>query len=555
MTALNAHTALSVLLACSAKVTILLALAWVATYALRKRSAALRHQLWAIAVLGSLALPLLTIFLPAWHSTTLAAAAQHWQSSAFTTERLPSTSPATMIDATQNSPRLEQSVWLTLLLWTAGLVLLLIRLFAGLARLAWTSAHAEPFFDTSWMRDVSKLSVSLNVVRPVRLLRSADPAAMPVTWGLLHPRIILPAGAESWPEERRRIVLAHELAHISRHDWLLQITAEICRAVYWFHPLVWVAAGRLRQESERACDDSVLSSGVDPSRYADQLLVIARSLKNSLPAWSAALAFARPSNLERRFIAMLNPAANHQRLSSRAKLLSAIAAAVLLLPFAALRLPAQNLSGPFGGAIYDPSGAAVPNATIIMTNRQADTVDMTVSDARGNFQFKALPAGTYEMKVTKPGFQEYRSSPIVLEPARELSQNVTLELGGVTEAVDVQADNDHPTRVPSSADEASNTPRLRIGGNVEATELISKVQPIYPQAAKAAGAQGTVILHAVLGLDGRPLSIRVMNSHIDPDLARAAVEAVSKWRYTPTLLNGEPVEIDTTVMVNFTLAR
>jgi len=556
MTALTSHTALSLLIACSVKVTILLALAWVATSALRRRSAALRHQLWAIAILGALALPLLTAFLPAWHSTTLADAARHWQPSLFTTERTrASIAPATIIDATRNPRRLDQFLSLTLSLWAAGAALLFVRLFAGLARLMWTSTRAEPFFDKSWMYDVSKVSASLNIACPVRLLQSADPAAMPLTWGFLHPRIILPARAEDWSQERRRIVLAHELAHVSRHDWLLQIAAEIARALYWFHPLVWIAARLLRQESERACDDSVLRSGVEPSLYADHLLDIARSFKNSFPAWSAALAFARPSNLERRFIAMLNPAANRQRVSSPVKLLTVIAAAVLLLPFAALRLPAQNFSGAFAGTIYDPSSAAVPNATIIMTNRQANTVDMTVSDARGNFQFKALPAGVYEMKVTKPGFQEYRASPIVLEAARELSQNVTLNLGGITETVDVQADNTPASRVPPSPDESSNKPRLRIGGTVEATKLITKVQPIYPQSAKAAGAQGTVILHAIVGLDGRPLSLRVMNSQIDPDLSRAAVEAVSKWRYTPTLLNGEPVEIDTTVMVNFTLAQ
>jgi TonB family protein len=73
--------------------------------------------------------------------------------------------------------------------------------------------------------------------------------------------------------------------------------------------------------------------------------------------------------------------------------------------------------------------------------------------------------------------------------------------------------------------------------------------------AKAAGAQGIVILHAIIGMNGSPLSLRVMNTEIDPELARAAVEAVSKWRYSSTLLNGEPIEVDTTIKVNFTCCR
>ena len=74
-----------------------------------------------------------------------------------------------------------------------------------------------------------------------------------------------------------------------------------------------------------------------------------------------------------------------------------------------------------------------------------------------------------------------------------------------------------------------------------------------PAVAKAAGVEGTVILHAIIGMEGNPLSLRVVNTQVDPELARAAVEAVSKWRYSPTLLNGDPIEVDTTVMVNFKL--
>ena len=96
--------------------------------------------------------------------------------------------------------------------------------------------------------------------------------------------------------------------------------------------------------------------------------------------------------------------------------------------------------------------------------------------------------------------------------------------------------------------------RIRLGGNVQAAKIITKVQPIYPESARAGGAQGSVLLHAVVSKDGRPLSLQVLNSQVNPDLARAAVEAVSQWRYQPTLLNGEPVEIDTTIQVKFSLA-
>ena len=67
-------------------------------------------------------------------------------------------------------------------------------------------------------------------------------------------------------------------------------------------------------------------------------------------------------------------------------------------------------------------------------------------------------------------------------------------------------------------------------GEVQASKLIHKMMPVYPASAKAAGVQGTVILHAVVGMDGRPLSLRAVNDDIDRELARAAIEAVSQWR-------------------------
>jgi TonB family protein len=375
---------------------------------------------------------------------------------------------------------------------------------------------------------------------------------MPLTWGFLRPLVILPSAAADWQEDRRRIVLSHELAHIARNDWFLQVCAELARAVYWFHPLVWMAAERLRQESELACDDSVLNSGIQPSEYASQLLELARSLQHSGRAWSSALAIARRSNLERRFAAMFNPSVNRHGLSLKFRWLTALFAFCLLLPLAVLRLPAQNVSAKFSGTIRDVSGASVPNATIIMTNKKANIdVEMTTSDVAGNFVFKALPAGEYDLKVLKRGFEEYKAPQVVLEPGREASRNVRLEIAAVMDEVDVVAEG---TAKPLASSGTSGKPaRLRVGGDVEAAKRLNLVTPVYPQAAKAAGIQGTVILHAIIGMDGTPLSLRVMNGEIDPELTRSAVEAVSKWRYRPTLLNGEPIEVDTTIMVNFTL--
>jgi TonB family protein len=547
----NSQLSLTFLIACSAKTTILITFAWITASATRRRSAAFRHLVWSVGILGSLTLPLLTLLLPTWDSVTLGNAAGLWGPAHATAANTSSQKLASMtVDAGAASPVSGKLASLILLVWAAGFIFVAMRLVGGLARLAWVSAHSKPLFEDDWMGVVLEISKRFKIARPVRVLQCGNQIAMPVTWGIFRPLIILPAVASEWPESCRRIVISHELAHIARGDWFLQICAELARAFYWFHPFVWIAAGRLRQEGECACDDSVLNSGIEPSDYANQLLDLVRTLENSNRAWVAALALVRPSHLERRFAAILNPSINRSRLSPRARLLTAFLALCFLLPLAALQLSAQSLSGKFTGTIYDPSGAAVPNATIIMANHKAKTSEMTTSDADGNFNFTELPAGEYEMKVLKPGFAEYKVPKVALDPGRESSHSMTLKVGAITEEVDVLAEG---TVKGLPAGTAENPRRIRLGGDIQAAKLLNKVQPVYPAAAKAAGVEGTVILHAIIGMEGNPLSLRVVNTQVDPELARAAVEAVSKWRFSPTLLNGDPIEVDTTIMVNFKL--
>jgi len=550
----NSEPALTFLIACCAKATILLACAWITVIALRQRSSALRHHVWAAAILASLALPFLALLLPGWRSATLGSAATLWSPAH---EDAASSSsyaiPSAFVDAVAASPAFNKLAIAALIVWAFGFSLVLVRLVAGLARLAWISAHAKPIFDEDWMRTVSEFSQFHKLGRSVRLLQCSSPLAMPLTWGILRPVIVLPSGATLWTEDRCRIVLSHELAHIARHDWLLQICAEVTRCFYWFHPLVWLASARLRQESKRASDDAVLRSGIAPSHYASQLLDLARTLENSGRLWSTALAIARPSNLERRFAAMLNPSINRRTLSARTRFLVPFLALTFLLPLAALRLTAQNLSGKVSGSIHDISGTGVANATIIMSKQPGDIdmITMTTSDRDGNFSFKALPAGEYELKVMKRGFEPFRLPQVTLESGRDFFQSITLQPGTIIEEVEV-VPNGTAKPLPSSA--TGKPSRIRVGGDIEAPHLITKVQLVYPESARSAGVSGTVILRAIISKDGKPLSLQVMNSQIDPDLARSAVEAISQWRYTPTLLNGEPIEVDTTITVNFSLA-
>src|SRR5204862_5072312 len=178
------------------------------------------------------------------------------------------------------------------------------------------------------------LSLELGLARHVRLRQASGPA-MPMTWGIRRPTILIPADADEWSAERRRDVLLHELAHVKRHDFLTQLVARVGCAVYWFHPLVWLAAPRLPEERERACDDHVLNAGASPAVYATHLLEIARDLRAARATVLASVAMARPAQLATRLLDVLDTRRRRDTLSARSAIPTWLAAIAVVVPLAA----------------------------------------------------------------------------------------------------------------------------------------------------------------------------------------------------------------------------
>ena len=279
------------------KATVLLVLAAVVTVFLRRSPASLRHLVWTLACGGVLALPLASALLPnwrlaAWPRLDVPVAFDAEQLAPQASEQDPKPAPPVVPTAHATIPptsaagetepvrwRLSPD-WTTLVVpvWLSGVGAVLILLAVGMARIMWLDRATRPVEDEAWLILVDELALELGLTRHVRLLQATAPA-MPMTWGIRRPAILLPAEADSWTAERRRDVLLHELAHVKRHDFLIQLVARIACAVYWFHPMVWLAATRLREERERACDDHVLRAGATPSAYASHLLEIARGLR------------------------------------------------------------------------------------------------------------------------------------------------------------------------------------------------------------------------------------------------------------------------------------
>jgi beta-lactamase regulating signal transducer with metallopeptidase domain len=341
------------------KATVLLLLAGAGTWILRRSSAAVRHLVWALACGGVLALPLASALLPSvrlagWprfdapvgfdvHQVSgqpIAAAVPRTDAvrSASGPAAAPATTVTTVTLAADEGPvrftvTTDWRAWIVPI-WLSGVAVVLILLAVGMARIWWLDRSTTASRDESWRRLTADLSRELGLTRDVRLLQATGPV-MPMTWGVRRPAILLPGDAEAWSMERRRDVLLHELAHVKRHDFLIQLIARVACAVYWFHPLVWLAATRLREERERACDDQVLRAGATPSAYATHLLEIAGGLRAARATSLASVAMARPAQLATRLIDVLDPLRRRDTLSPRLALPAWIAAIVIVVPLAA----------------------------------------------------------------------------------------------------------------------------------------------------------------------------------------------------------------------------
>lgn len=332
------------LLDLAVKGTVLLAGGVLAARALRGTTASTRHLVLGVTFGCLLALPLLEPLVPRWEVGMFPAVSElpgglYVQGSA-----AEAAGDLTRSGTLQATRRLEATGVLILIGWAVGFAALLLYFGFGRMYLHRVAGRARRVTNADWLEALSKARRSLHLQRSIRLLRSEE-VGVPMTWGTLRPTILLPAEANSWKAGLRRDVLLHELAHVKRHDQLIQSVVRAACALYWFNPLVWLAAAEIRQQRERACDDQVLRAGSTPSEYAAHLLMVARELRGPAPTIGPSVAFARGPTFVRRVAALLDADRSHGPLGRWASVPIHIVAGALLLPLAALS-PAASSTAP-----------------------------------------------------------------------------------------------------------------------------------------------------------------------------------------------------------------
>ncbi len=580
-------------LAWSAQIAALVAVGAITSAALRLRAPGARLLFWQIVLVAGLALPLVR---PWKHELATADVS-------FSTVLIAQHADR----AARHLPSLRE---LTLFVLAAGILVRGLWLAAGLARLSRYGRHSRPFD----FRNGARLLIS-------------DAISSPVTFGALRPVVLLPPQFPELEPQVREAVLAHELLHVRRRDWLFVLAEEMVRTVFWFHPAIWWLLSEIGLAREQEVDRRAVAESRLREEYVDALLVFAGAQLDLAPASS----FLRRRHLKQRIVSILKEVR-----MSKTHLFSSVAAALIILAAAAWIVTAAfplwaapDVVADSPGVAVDIGGAALLHRAPIVYPEAAreqgveGTVVLQASvDARGNVTEAQVLSGPEELRngalqsvlrwhfAPDPGART-RQVSITFQPgyAQGPRQQTDAASKGQTPAISKTVTIQHisvlglsdqaradllsrlPVREGDSIDTArlaevkqvvkefdshlaviygatggeaaltiaiedlvpKSSPVLRVGGNVQSTKLISQPRPTYPIEAKQARIQGVVKLYALIGKDGTIQNLNVVSGH--PLLAQAALEAVKQWVYQPTLLNGNPVEVETEIDVNFTLAQ
>jgi TonB family protein len=481
------------------------------------------------------------------------------------------------------SPSRNPEIYLALTaLWIFGSAGLTIRWWRRRRRFLRVIQASAGLTQGRQVEALQRIHAVLSIRRVTRLVLSTD-VLEPGVWGVWQPVIVFPWNlADQLSDAELETVLLHELVHVSRRDNLVSHLQVLLCSLFWFYPITWIINRKLLAEREQACDEKVLNLGHSSDRYAASLWKV---FQFCLGQDVAGVSFSTGSNLKGRIEKIMNskPQTN---LTAWQKILVAGSAACMILVSVvtgvhsqtknergsaidsdrklktALNRPAQALgtategTGTLSGSVSDASRARIPGATVVVSTPGADfwsvRKEITITNATGEYTFQSLPAGSYQIEVNKLGFRPFLRQEVVIGSNVRERIDVRMEVGDVIQTINITGNAPRVPVVPST----SGPPRrVRVGGNVQETKLISETRPIYPQHLQQAGIEGTVLLEAVIAKDGSVSSIRAVNTLVHPELVESALEAVKLWLYEPTLLNGVPIEVVTTVRVNFRLTE
>ena len=484
-----------------------------------------------------------------------------------------------------------------------------------------------------WPTRMRLMADRLDLKLKIRLVKSAL-VDVPAVIGWMRPAIVVPVSVLSGlAPAHLDAILAHELSHIRRRDYLVNIVQCVVETLLFYHPAVWWVSRRIRVERELCCDDLAASLCDSRLTYATALAsletlrastpalampatggVLLHRIRRlvdprcaSIPEFSGGFAMCVVATLLL-FVSqamatppVTSPATADVTVASSPAPTRSVAAMTPVEPGQpqVKPQPPQVVVGSVEGTVLDASRGRLPGVTVTLTSAVSALTRTATTDTRGRFVFTDVPAGAYDVTMSLQGFKTTRGR-VQLASGQRAAMEVLLEVGRLTETVELRGQAPSVTGteqrraaapfldaarrfyeqgrfadaeamavraleqiraeareqvIPNVEPRDSRDPSgpIRVGGGIREPRKIRNVAPVYPEEAQRAGVQGYVLMEALIGTDGSVRDAKVLGG--EPLLADAALTAVRQWIYTPTLLNGVPVEVLMNVTMHFKLNR
>jgi TonB family protein len=473
-----------------------------------------------------------------------------------------------------------------------GAVVRLLWLGIGVARLSRLRGNLREIPMPEAARDLE----AMLAVSP-RYAEHADHCG-PSTFGVFAPMISLPHAFGALDPSVQRAVLCHELVHVRRRDSAVALGEELVFSLLWFHPLLWLGRSQIRAAREQVVDRQVVEILGDRAEYARNL--VALSGHDLVPYLSAGMLNSR--ELRARIDAILLEARmSRTRFAAVALTLITIVSgtgwfAAWAMPFRAMdtdkrvlisgdgetstSVVVSGFSRDTGLRRSPPTTEQAPENNQTpgrQATRPPESARRQTKMGSAEYPADALEkgiAGTVLVAITVnaagqvttasvvSGPQELRASAFKVAMALEFSpgsgtttMTIPVDYTLTSNSWGVRIGSGPPQTVPRSDAQSPSGPdasgAYRIGGAIMPPRKIADVPAQYPSAAQEASVQGVVILEARIDESGVVTNTRILRSV--PLLDQAAIDAVTQWKYEPSLMNGVPVPVLMTVTVNFTL--
>ncbi|MDZ7337710.1 MAG: M56 family metallopeptidase [candidate division KSB1 bacterium] len=421
---------------------------------------------------------------------------------------------------------------------------------AGVLFLLWVLGASAflllPLLQTGWL--MYRLRSAAGVPLPglhegrhaLRVYRNPM-VALPLSIGIRCRTVFVPPDWDRWPARGRQVAMYHELAHASRGDGWAQVVQLVARAIYFFHPLVWLLWRLAEDYREMACDDAARQAAhVSPLEYSQQLQKLAEAALNPERGTAGVTAFIRQRNkLLRRVKYQMEGKA--MRDLSQTRVLAVVAALALVaipLSFNCAKRAKPDTGSIKGFVVEYATGVRLAGArvSVVGTRFHART------DQNGEFAISNLPQGTYDVEAQAPGYVKARMEGVTVESSKLNVLVLNLSKAGEP----LKGAPSQPLVVSPTWD----VPPEPIGGF---QAIQNKVR--YPEEARKAGLEGRVYVVAVIDTTGT-----VRHAYTKPDSApgavqlhQAAIEAVSGVQWRPARKQGKPVAVQIGVPVIFKL--